>query len=274
MSELNIHDRQGRGGQSELPLSSFTWNEVVFDSFLARNTKALDLSDYFSLKLAPAKRMYRFLDKRFGAKQGNLWRFDLHEFACEHIGFSRGYDSAQIKRKMKPSLEELEQNGFLKPMDEAERFPTGERRGQHFIVVEKAAEPECEEPTTSAEAKPTPSPLEVELIALGVTALVAAELVAQFPAEQIETKMDVLAWLIETKDTRADKNPAGYLVKSIKDDYAPPAGYTPKAEREKLPAGGRGPEAAGNRKRHGINVGKRRPSAPSAKLSGRISTAT
>ncbi|QJX01354.1 replication initiator protein A [Frigoriglobus tundricola] len=232
LNDLAIYDRKGRVPRAELPLSSFTWGEVVFDSFLARNTKAIDLNDYFSLKLAPAKRMYRFLDKRFGARKGNVWRFDLREFACEHIGFARGYDSAQLKRKMKPSLTELEQNGFLKPLGEEERFPKGGRRGEYYIVVEKATEQEESNPPI-AETQPVLTPLETALIERGVTAAVAAELVAQFPAEQIEAKLDILAWLIEAKDKRAGKSPAGYLVKSIRDDYTAPAGYMPKAEREK-----------------------------------------
>ena len=233
LSSLTLYDKKNPVAQDELPLSSFTWNEHIFDSFLARNTKPLNLNDYFNLTLAPAKRMYRFLDKRFGARRGNVWTFNLREFACEHIGFSRGYDSAQLKRKMRPSIEELEENGFLKPMDETERFLKGAKRGEQLIVMEKSVQQVSDEPQEQAETKPAVSPLEAELIAFGVTATVAAELVAQYSAEQIKTKIDVLAWMIETKDKRAGKNPAGYLVKSIKDDYAPPAGYQPKADREK-----------------------------------------
>jgi hypothetical protein len=233
LSSLILYDKKNRIAQDELPLSSFTWNDQIFDSFLARNTKPLNLNDYFSLTLAPAKRMYRFLDKRFGARRGNVLTFDLREFAYEHIGFSRGYDSAQLKRKMRPSIEELEEQGFLKPMDENERFPKGARRGEQKIVVEKAKQQDSDLPKDLTQANPVLPPLEADLVTSGVTATVAAELVSQYPTEQIKTKLDVLAWLIETKDKRAAMNPAGYLVKSIKDDYAAPAGYTPKADREK-----------------------------------------
>lgn len=234
LSNVTVHDRRGRASQSELPLSSFTWNEVVFDSFRARNTKALDLNDYFGLKLAPAKRMYRFLDKRFGARRGNVWRFDLREFACEHIGFARGYDSAQLKRKMKPSLTELEEHGFLKPMAEAERYPKGARRGEHFIVVEKVAARECEPPPReqSAESPPAVSPLEADLVARKVSAKVARELITQFAAADISARIDVLDWLVAANDKRVGRSPAGYLVKSIRDGFEPPGGYVPKAERE------------------------------------------
>ena len=49
--------------------------------------------------------MYRFLDKRFYHK--SRWEFDLTEFACEHIGVSRNYDTGQLKRRLQPAIEEL-----------------------------------------------------------------------------------------------------------------------------------------------------------------------
>src|SRR6516225_2324322 len=53
------------GGQQLLPLSSFTWNRVFLNSCQADNLKLLDVSLYFSLEHSAAKRLYRFLDKRF-----------------------------------------------------------------------------------------------------------------------------------------------------------------------------------------------------------------
>ena len=48
-----------------LPLSSFRWNEVIFQSFQSGNLKQLDLEFYLKLRLPTTKRMFRFLDKRF-----------------------------------------------------------------------------------------------------------------------------------------------------------------------------------------------------------------
>ena len=85
---------------------SFKWNEVVFKSFKADNLKRLDLDTYFSLKSSVAKRMLRFLDKRFYHR--DRWEFDLEEFAFVHIGLSRSYDMGQVKAKLQPAIEELE----------------------------------------------------------------------------------------------------------------------------------------------------------------------
>ena len=88
------------------PSSYFTWNEIVFESFQAGYLKQLDLDFYRPLKLAVAKRIYRFLDKRFHFT--NELRFDLAFFACEHVGLSRRYDVAQLKRRLSPAIRELE----------------------------------------------------------------------------------------------------------------------------------------------------------------------
>ena len=59
-------DRVGsKADKPPLPLSSFRWNEVIFQSFQSGNLKQLDLEFYLKLRLPTTKRMYRFLDKRF-----------------------------------------------------------------------------------------------------------------------------------------------------------------------------------------------------------------
>ena len=54
----------------------------------------------------------------------------------------------------------------------------------------------------------------------------------QHPAETIQVKIEVFDWLMEKQDKRVAKSPAGYLVKSINDDYAAPKGFVSKAERQ------------------------------------------
>lgn len=80
---------------------------------------------------------------------------------------------------------------------------------------------------------PAPSlhPLAQVLNRLGVTPKVAAELVRDYPAERVEAKIDLLEWLQEQKPDRVNE-PGAWLVHAIRDDYSPPKGYRPKAERE------------------------------------------
>jgi hypothetical protein len=70
-----------------------------------------------------------------------------------------------------------------------------------------------------------------ELTNRGVTRATADELEKNHP-ERIEQQLDVFDWLVERKDKRVEKSPAGYLVKSIEMNYAIPKGFVSKAERQ------------------------------------------
>src|SRR6201999_1299601 len=99
-------DRGGmiRAEGAPLPLSSFRWNEVIFESFQSGNLKQLDLEFYLRLRLPTTKRMFRFLDKRF-YRRARL-DFDLRTLACEHIGMSRSYAPTELKRRLQTAPRE------------------------------------------------------------------------------------------------------------------------------------------------------------------------
>jgi len=60
--------------QKEPPISNFSWNEVLFNSFKSGNIKTIDAEFYFALKSSIAKRLYRFLDKK---KYGGKSKFEI-----------------------------------------------------------------------------------------------------------------------------------------------------------------------------------------------------
>ena len=53
----------------------------------------------------------------------------------------------------------------------------------------------------------------------------AQELVDAHPHSRIRTKIEVFDWLLRNEDKRVGKNPAGYLVASIRSDYKVPGDY-------------------------------------------------
>ena len=65
-----------------------------------------------------------------------------------------------------------------------------------------------------------------------MTAKVAAELVAGHPAGRLRTKLEVFDWLVKNEDKRVGKNPAGYLVASIRSDYQAPGEFAGAARAE------------------------------------------
>lgn len=83
----------------------------------------------------------------------------------------------------------------------------------------------------AASSPPETPTIEQELGRRGVSAAKAEKLAREHPAEKIEGKLQVFDWLAAKDDKRVAKSPAGYLVKSIEDDYSPPKGFITKAER-------------------------------------------
>jgi hypothetical protein len=216
------------GSQQLLPLSSFTWNRVFLNSCQADNLKLLDVGMYFSLEHSAAKRLYRFLDKRF--YKGPHWVFDLAEIAFERVGLSRNYarNVAKIKEKLQPAVEELEDIGFLEPLARDDRY--FKDAGGWKIRLSKR-QPDKSPPALPGGEGERPDLIR-QLIERGVSPTKAGELFASYPETRLREKIDIFDWLAGTADRRIHKNPGGWLRKAIEDDYTAPKGYENAATRE------------------------------------------
>jgi len=207
---------------------------VIFRSFQSGNLKQLDLEFYLKLRLPTTKRMYRFLDKRFYRR--SRLDFDLRTLACEHIGLSRSYAPTELKRRLKPALEEMEQLGLLEPLGLEERYSYVKRGCWRIIFIRgRCATAEVHDP--AAQRQQQPAQLMEALKARGVTAKTAQELVETHPPSRVRTKIEVFDWLLRNDDKRVGKNPAGYLVASIRSDYQGPGDYRSQASGTKSAGG-------------------------------------
>ena len=234
LETVEINDSRSSRNQKCLFPSRIVWNEVVFDSFQASFLRDIDFQLCIRLEHPTALRMYRFLGKRFHVRPE--WVFDLKEFAYDHLGLGRNYEGGtQISRKLRPAIAELEKLGFLEPLSEAERF---QKKGREWSVrfVQKTGGEVAPLASLPAGTSDEPSPLIAQLIVCGVTKKTAKELVGGFAAELIESKLEVFDWLKRQKDNGLAKNPAGFLVSSIRDGYAPPLGFVSAAEQDRRQA--------------------------------------
>jgi hypothetical protein len=225
IDSFKIRDGRTGNGQGELFRSQIVWGNEFFKSCQAGYLKSLDYDLYIRLKYHPSKRMLRFLDKRFYHKPD--WTFELRDFAVEHVGLSRTYrDAGKIKEKLQPGIQELEEIGFLEPLPHEERYQK-DGRNWNVRVIKKQTSPAPHQKREDAD-----HPLKGELVARGVTESTAVELVRHYAAEAVAAKIEVFDWLAARKDNRIQKSPAGYLVESIRRDYAVPKGFETRAVYE------------------------------------------
>ena len=236
LDNVEINDARVTDENGELDQTRIVWNEVVFESFQSGFLRNIDFQLCMNLEHPTALRMYRFLGKRF-YKDRDL-TFELKEFAYEHIGINGNYEGgAQIARKLQPAIDELEAVGFLEPLDEQERFL---KRGRYWEirVIQKRDSPS---PLGREGTKALVGPNETdrhavvaELVQRGVAKVKANRLAMAFSLDWLRARIDVHDWLVEIQDQRVSKNPSGWLVQSIQENYTIPKGYQPKAERLKL----------------------------------------
>src|SRR5262249_13404166 len=152
----------------ELFRSHIVWGSEFFKSCQAGYLKSLDYDLYIRLKFHPAKRMLRFLDKRFYHKLD--WTFELRDFAFEHVGLSRTYgDAGKIKEKLQPGIEELEAIGFLESLPREERYLKDGRNWNIRVIKKQTPPAPLEKPEIPHH------PLKGELVARGVSECTACE---------------------------------------------------------------------------------------------------
>jgi hypothetical protein len=68
------------------------------------------------------------------------------------------------------------------------------------------------------------------LVTRGVAAGAAAEVCASISAKTIQAKINIFDWLVRRRDPRISRNPAGFLISSIRNEYASPKDFPTQAE--------------------------------------------
>lgn len=219
--------------------SVIKWNDLVFRNFKEGNLKTLDFHLYRSLDSGIAKRLFRFLDKRFYHR--NRLTLALEAFACEKIGLTRPIkvsstgkatvDIAQIKRRLLSGIQELEQRKFIVEIPAEQRF-TKDPAGVWQVHFERFTEDaKREQPVLDFKVEDL-GVLEGRLVGHGVTQAQARRLVSEYDDPRIETQLDALEFLLAKGGATAPENRAGWLVKAITENYGPPRGFKSREQLE------------------------------------------
>jgi hypothetical protein len=215
------------------------WNDLIFRNFSEGNLKVLDFHLYRMLKSGTAKRLYRFLDKRFYMR--SKLSFGLIAFAGDKIGLTRPYkinaktgtstlDIAQLKRQLHKGIVELEDALFIVRCPESERF-TKDFSGTWQVHFERYVDPKTAvvQPDLGLVVDDV-SVLEGRLIGHGVSKAQARRLISEHDDARIEHQLDALEFHLAKGGDNAPKNRAGWLVKAINEDYPAPKGFKSRVQ--------------------------------------------
>ena len=124
-------------------------------------------------------------------------------------------------------LDELEEIGFLAPLGRDERY---RKNGRDWTIRLVRNPPGASLAACAGAGGGAPSPLTLS-VARGVTETTAAELVAAVPRRGDPGQDRSLRLAGRAQGPGVQRNPAGYLVDSIRKGYAPPKGFESEADR-------------------------------------------
>jgi hypothetical protein len=89
----------------------------------------------------------------------------------------------------------------------------------------RAAALQMDEPTVSSD-------LVGRLTERGITKRTAQQLAQSYEPEYLESKIDLVQWLLKNRPRVVGENPAGFLRKAIEQDYQPPPAYKTPEQRQ------------------------------------------
>lgn len=224
IQELEVHEAEN---PTATGMCTVQWASWFHKSLEAGNLKSLDFDFYRKLKHPIAKRLYRFLDKRFYRRK--RVDYQLRTLAEEKLGLARSYkDAAQIKRVLAKPIKELEDGGFIVPADPKDRY-INISRGVWKVQFERGGGASTAKPET----------VEVEVVdvlaarleSLGVSAKRAVGLADSHEEDYIEDKIEILEFLLGSEEHESPRNIGAWLATAISDDYKAPKGFKSRAER-------------------------------------------
>jgi len=202
--------------------SSLIWSEFIWQSCQAGYIKDLDWQFYLALESPVAKRLYRFLDKRFWRDQSRFL-FDLRELAFRHVGMSAKQDNYDLIRELGKGIAELESKWpLLVPLSKERRF----RQVAHGKWEVEFLSTKASLRARTMNLTPAQAVLVGALHERGVSRAEAEKLAGQFPPTLIQTQLEAFDHrLANYAGRRPIEDGGAFLAEAIRKQFPIPAGF-------------------------------------------------
>jgi Replication initiator protein A/DnaA N-terminal domain len=233
------------------------------ESINARYVKPLDYTYYRSLQSPIASRFYELLGVKF---KGSLFINYRYSKLCQLLPITRYQHLARAKQQLEPAHQELIRTGFFDnvewvkvkddPHDWLVNYWAGERAKKEIEEGKRGNNHEALPPpddlqlgqSTASSAPPQADDDVNDDVAnalqnFGISKKQALRLAKKYPAQYVLEKLELTQWLVDRKSPLVSKNPQGFLVKALEDDYKAPAQYKGKRAKASKPLGSEEQEA-------------------------------
>ena len=217
----------------------------------------LDWHFYNRLSGTITTRMYEYLCIHFFAtlEYGRKHHDMRYSQICDYFPLTKQYPLWKAKKQLKHAHESLVAAGYFaevqwlktnKRNDWIVRYMIGPRAQAEYernknevkhigigrpvlIPPQRRKQKQLKQQTEQPVEEPETAK---ELNKRGISRRIALRLSWGYPEEYLQHKIEVFDWLFETGSHSVKENPAGFLRMSIEEDYAEPAKFVSKEERE------------------------------------------
>jgi hypothetical protein len=240
IQEFKIFDESA--GKRSAAKSYVMWSDRVAQSLSEKLFKKLDADFYFNLASPIAKRLFRYLDKKFGA--GDYFVINVRKLAFEHIGMSRELNYvSQIMQRLEPALTELRAKEFLDEWtltEETLHFRKnrafGRRIQQMALPIYDVMDAMCDDDLSPEERalRDLATQLEEQLVERGMIPSVAKKLVETFAQQGKLDAVEAGVAVFDRQYRNRDLANPGGLLYTVVVNGKPEAAHsrTKKSKRE------------------------------------------
>jgi len=200
--------------------------------------KPLDYGFFLSLKSNVAGRLYEFLSLQFYGTGGEPYSIDYHKL-CQVLPISEQKYLSKAIQNLESAHKELIKKGFILKAEWHKQpnwmiiYYPGRKAKEELKSAGTERQLEFKLPMSSGkqvtdnkiELSQDRSDIVESLIQKGIIRTTAVKLAGNYSDEQLKRQMNVLDWLVKNKSPLVEKNPAGFLRKSIEENYQPPKEY-------------------------------------------------
>lgn len=207
--------------------------------------KPLDYNFFLSLKSNVAGRLYEFLSLQFYGIGGKPYTIDYRKL-CQVLPITEQKYLSKAIQNLESAHKELIKKCFILKAEWHEQpswmiiYYPGRKAKEELKSAGTERQLEFELPMSSEkqvtdnkiERSQDESDIVGNLIKRGIIKTTAIKLSSNYLNEQIKRQIDIFDWLIKNKSPLVEKNPAGFLRKSIEENYQPPKEYLDQQNRK------------------------------------------
>jgi len=201
--------------------------------------KPLNYEFFLSLKSNVAGRLYEFIGLQFYGIGGKPYAIDYRRL-CQILPIAEQKYLSKAIQNLESAHKELIKKGFLAKVEWQKQpnwsitYYPGKKAKEELRGSMTDKQLELELPVISKEQNADnkvklsqdESGVVEKLTQRGILNSTAIKLAKNHSAEQIKEQIEIFDWLVCNRSPLIEKNPAGFLRKSIEENYQPPKEYT------------------------------------------------